>query len=464
MNRRSWKPKSPSRTPFWRRFLDDDYTHTELYSYTPISVIYHSESAEGGHLQAGLHCDPNHWRSTNDGRIAVEEPKLLKKQASNIVMVWLVTGSRGGSLTVRPRHMCLGEVQKIQQNRTQVLRTRCICGGPCRWCTAWSPDHRCQVLWQCVIAVVGDPMEHLALESTLATLATPRPPVNNPQYLGCNPKFPRNAPVLLNGSPASLDGAAELLSGSLAGPSMWLAAARLSAPWRSNPSQALNGGRQETHLRTMGATWQASPLGLDPWLMTLYGRKHRRISDSLMEYLTLAADQDMNESSEELTPHPADLEGQTGKMRHRHTQFRASFLLRGGVAHSAGDWIHRCREWGYLKCFLGWLSASTQPRAPSTRFNQRRWCAAKVEKVPHLSPLVSQSALDAWSAWFQTCLPLQSRFSARMISGPTCLVQNALVRTCLALVSHLSPSTLILCPRDFRLVPLVSTCLPIHSE
>ena len=244
-------------------FLDENYTHTELYSYVPVSVIFHSGETGEGHLQAGLRCDPKHWRSSNDNRIAVEEPKLLRKQANNIVMVWLIRDTSCGSLSAEPlmpgvdrmvnqiaRHMCLGEMKKIQDNRQllELLRARCIfCGqGAFRFHDLLAHQHEqhpellagAGLMDLHETTILGEnAMDLLPLESALAMLATPLPGRNRgttpTSALDATPLTPEaTLAALLNGSTAeqsSPDSAADLLAGSLAGrPSMRLAAARLS--------------------------------------------------------------------------------------------------------------------------------------------------------------------------------------------------------------------------------------------
>ena len=189
-------------------FLDTEGVYYELIPYVPVSCIFHSGNAHGGHLQSGLRCDPECWWSTNDERIACEQPGLLQQTGRDLVQVWLIRQDhRGPQRVIAPipdvewqlnriaRHMCLGQFQKIYTNEALqfLLRSRCLlCGQsvfrwedlmdhqrlyhggyliddgpmqtyrgmleemqiiPCRWCSSWSVEHECQPLWQCILAV-----------------------------------------------------------------------------------------------------------------------------------------------------------------------------------------------------------------------------------------------------------------------------------------------------------------------
>ena len=107
------------------------------------------------------------------------------------------------------------------------------------------------------------------------------------------------------------------------------------------------------------------------------------------------------------------------------------------------------------------LSPTCLHLSPTTHCDDLNALVHTISRLSRACHPCTLYSLPTWLLHFPTCLPL---FSACIVSGisPISLhftldAVSAFVRTCLALVSQLSPTALrILCPRDF-------TCLPLHS-
>ena len=188
-------------------FVDTTNTTYQILSYDVVAVVYHSGTANGGHLQAGLRAGPpTQWHCTDDGRVATYHPTLLREVAKDLVQIWLVKSTSLGCAIPRPPNngfttMVQQIALKMQDKayadiyKNEVLReqlaTRCvICGqwifryrdaihhlmehhpqaevkwtlyrrlhdaipcSPCRWCSAWNVErHNCLPLLQAVLTL-----------------------------------------------------------------------------------------------------------------------------------------------------------------------------------------------------------------------------------------------------------------------------------------------------------------------
>ena len=188
-------------------FVDATNTTYQILSYDVVAVVYHSGTANGGHLQAGLRAGPpTQWHCTDDGRVATYHPTLLREVAKDLVQIWLVKSTSLGCAIPRPPNngfttMVQQIALKMQDKayadiyKNEVLReqlaTRCVlCGqwvfryrdaihhlmehhsqaevkwtlyrrlhdaipcSPCRWCSAWNVErHNCLPLLQAVLTL-----------------------------------------------------------------------------------------------------------------------------------------------------------------------------------------------------------------------------------------------------------------------------------------------------------------------
>ena len=204
--------------------VDGTTTMYEYVKYVPMTIVLHLGNANGGHLQAGLRGGVDTWWSTNDMRVAEQHPGLVECVVGDIVQNWLVRSDQSGTNAPRlPEQNITEAIREIvhhmsQQNVSDTgrndqlqtsLRTRgVLCGQwvfrlrdllrhlmgkhneatvrwqmykrlmddspyvPCRWCTAWQPDHECLACVRAVTALDNseDPYEGPANDDAPFTL------------------------------------------------------------------------------------------------------------------------------------------------------------------------------------------------------------------------------------------------------------------------------------------------------